>query len=257
MSNVLGDCTRAFRRYDSSVSELRISTNVYTGPLDLLLYLVRRAEVDIYDLPVADIADQYIEELKRMERVDLGFAGEYLVLAAQLLKVKSEMVLHAAEQSEIKKDPRQSLVKQLLEYRRYRELGQKLSAVQAEALRRHGRPRGLVPEAEREDLYLDEITTMDLFRVQARLLREISATASHQILLDDRPIEEYVQLILKQLINKQRVDFDALLQATDKREDTIGNFLAVLELVKEQKVELRESEGRLHLYGRVMSKDGE
>lgn len=229
------------------MSELRISTAVYTGPLDLLLFLVRRTEVDVFDLPVAEIADQYIAELEKMERVDLNFAGEYLVLAAQLLKLKSEMVLHLAEKGEDGHDPRQSLVKQLLEYRRYRDLGQQLEDIQTASLRSHSRPEGLVPEAEREDLFLDEVSAVDLYRVYSRLMREVTADKPHQILMTDRPIEEYIQLILDELLKGNAIDFRALLMRGRKREDAIGNFLAVLEMVKQQKVAIVEDDGVLKL----------
>jgi segregation and condensation protein A len=219
------------------MTELQIRTNLYTGPLDLLLWLVRRAEVDINDLPVAEIAEQYIIELEAMERVDLGFAGEYLVMAAQLLKIKSEFVLHAASEKG-GEDPRKSLVRQLLEYRMFRDAALGLAGRQAEMLRRHPRPDGLVPEHHPDDVYLDEVNAYDLYRHHARLMREITPNVQHHVVLDEMPIEEYIRLILMQLQKGGVVDFSALLAAAPKREKVIGNFLAVLELVKQQVVDV-------------------
>ena len=104
------------------MGEVRVQTQVYTGPLDLLLYLCRRAEVDIYDLPVAEIAEQYILELEKMETIDLEYAGEFLTMAATLLKLKSELVLARSEERNEAEQERARLVRQLLEYKRIRDM---------------------------------------------------------------------------------------------------------------------------------------
>lgn len=233
------------------MAELRIRTNVYSGPLDLLLFLVRRAEVDIFDLPVAEIAGQYIDELEKMERVDLAFAGEYLVLAAQLLKVKSELVLQQANTSSKAEDPRTSLVKQLLEYKRFRDLSMSLQELQDAALKRHGRPSGLIPVLAEEDAFLDEVTVYDLYREYHRLFREVTPSKPHAVLMDEIPIEEYIRRILAQLIENGEVDFATLFQPTGensvRRQSVIGNFLAVLELVKSQQIDVEQSQAGIRL----------
>ena len=226
--------------------ELKVATNIYTGPLDLLLYLVRRSEVDIHNLPVGEIADQYIAELQKMERVDLEFAGEYLVMAAQLLKVKSEMVLERAERAG-KQDPRQSLVEQLLEYKRLRDLAVTMGKYQEDAARRHGRPSGLVPDATPDDIYLDEVNAYDLYRQHARLMREVSTTHAHRVVFDERPIEEYIKLILAKLIRGERVDFATLLDEKPRKQTVIGNFLAILEMVKQGKVTVEQDDAGIHV----------
>jgi len=238
--------------------ELRIRTNVYSGPMDLLFFLVRRAEVDVFDLPVAEIADQYITELEKMERVDLHFAGEYLVLAAQLVKLKSEMVLHQADMAKGGEDPRTSLVKQLLEYKRFRDIAAALSDMQADQLRRHPRPSGQIPVLQEPGEYLEEATVYDLYREHFRLVREITPSQPHAVLLDEVPIEEYIRRILHQLLRHGSVDFATLFaigghdDAGDgnmvqspagelsRRLAAIGNFLAILELVKSQQVDVEQ-----------------
>src|SRR5690606_4207358 len=124
------------------MSEVRVATTVYTGPLDLLLYLCRRAEVDIYDLPVAEIAEQYIVELEKMETIDLEYAGEFLTMAATLLKLKSELVLARSEERAEAEAERTRLVRQLLEYKRIREMAALLNEAYDAQARRHGRPGG-------------------------------------------------------------------------------------------------------------------
>lgn len=224
--------------------ELKIATKIYTGPLDLLLYLVRRSEVDIHDLPVSEVADQYIAELEKMERVDLTFAGEYLVMAAQLLKIKSEMVLHVANERK-GQDPRVSLVRQLLEFKRLRELSYDLGGLYEDANKRWGRPGNQIPMAEAEENYLGDVQAIELFRSYDRLIAEITPAAAHKIELDDRPIEEFIRIILQQLLQKGEVDFRALLESAPKRQTVVGNFLAVLELVKEQKIDVNQRDAAI------------
>jgi len=219
------------------MAEMYVATKVYTGPLDLLLFLVRRAEVDIHDLPVSEVADQYIAELEKMDRVDLSFAGEYLVLAAQLLKIKSEMVLYAADKK-ASKDPRQSLVRQLLEYKHLRERSFEMGTLFEDASKRYGRPANQIPLADAEEDFLENVQIFDLYRQYDRLLGEITPAAAHRIELDERPIEEFIKMILQQLLQHGEVDFRTLFAAAPRKSTVIGNFLAVLELVKEQKVDV-------------------
>lgn len=231
--------------------ELRIRTNVYSGPLDLLYFLVRRDEVDVFDLPVAEIADQYITELEKMERVDLHFAGEYLLLAAQLIKLKSELVLHQAAQGKPGEDPRTSLIRQLLEYKRFRDIAAALAELQADQLRRHPRPSGMIPVLQAPGEYLEEATLYDLYREHFRLVREITPSQPHAVLMDEIPIEEYIRRILHQLLREGTVDFSTLfltepesIGSPSKRMSAIGNFLAILELVKSQQVDV-EQQGKV------------
>lgn len=224
------------------MSELTISTKHYSGPLDLVLFLVRRAEVDINELPIAEIADQYIAELEKMERVDLEFAGEYLVMAAQLLKVKSEMVLEASRNVG-KSEASRSLISQLLEFKRYRDIARHLLTVQEAAMRAHPRPAGLVPGHEPDEVFLDDVAGYDLWRNWSRLMREITSDHKHQVMLDERPIEEHIKAILAQLEATGVVDFTKLLAAAPegvKRAEVVGNFLALLELVKEQRIQVEQ-----------------
>src|SRR5262249_55810873 len=104
------------------MAEPHVSTQFYTGPLDLLLYLCRRAEVDVYNLPVAEIAEQYIKELESMAVLDLEYAGEFLTMAASLLKLKSDLVLAQSTQTKEAEEERARLVRQLLEYKRLRDM---------------------------------------------------------------------------------------------------------------------------------------
>lgn len=227
------------------MSEVRVHTQVYTGPLDLLLYLCRRAEVDIYDLPVAEIAEQYIVELEKMETIDLEYAGEFLTMAATLLKLKSELVLAKSEERAEAEAERAKLVRQLLEYKRIRDMAALLGDKYDAQAKRRGRPggqlQGETPESD-NDTFLEDFSVVDLYRVFHRLYGEVAAPKAHLIDLTDKPVRYYIDLILGQLKETGRVDFAALVGPKRDKADVIGNFLALLEMVKQREVSIEQNE---------------
>ena len=227
------------------MSEVRVQTQIYTGPLDLLLYLCRRAEVDIYDLPVAEIAEQYIAELEKMETIDLEYAGEFLTMAATLLKLKSELVLAKSEERAEAEAERAKLVRQLLEYKRIRDMAALLGERYDAQKKRRGRPGGQLqaetPESD-NDTYLEDFSVVDLYRVFHRLYGEVAAPQPHLIDLTDKPVRYYIDIILKQLKEDGRVDFAALVGPKREKADVIGNFLALLEMVKQREVSIEQSD---------------
>jgi segregation and condensation protein A len=227
------------------MTEVRVQTQVYTGPLDLLLYLCRRAEVDIYDLPVAEIAEQYVGELEKMTTIDLEYAGEFLSMAATLLKLKSELVLARSEEKKEAEIERARLVRQLLEYKRIRDMALLLSDRYDDQARRHGRPGGLLggdsPDSS-NDTYLEDFSVVDLYRVFHRLYGEIAAPRPHLIDLTEKPVRYYIDLILAQLKRSGRVDFAALVGPQREKGEVIGNFLALLEMVKQHAISIEQNE---------------
>lgn len=233
------------------MTEPRVATATYTGPLELLLYLCRRAEVDIYDLPVAEIAEQYVKELEAMQILDLEYAGEFLTMAASLLKLKSDLVVARSEQGKQAEAERSRLVRQLLEYKRIRDLATMLGESWERQAMRHGRPGGLLggdaPDSS-NDTYLEQVTAIDLFRVFQRLYGEVAAPAPHLIELESRPISYYVDQIVEQLRRDGRVDFSKLVGAKRRKAEVIGNFLALLEMVKQHQIEIAQrDDGEIEL----------
>lgn len=225
--------------------EPRVSTELYTGPLDLLLYLCRRAEVDIYNLPIAEIAEQYIKELEAMPVLDLEYAGEFLTMAATLLKLKSDLVLAQSTQTKEAELERAKLVKQLLEYKRLRDLafllGEKFNA----QAKRHGRPPGQLasPEADSSnDTFVEDASAVDLYRAWSRLEGEIVSPRAHQVNLNERSVRDYIELLLVQLKRDGHIDFGKLVGPARDKEEVIGNFLALLELVKQRQIVIEQDD---------------
>ena len=219
-------------------SDYRIELDVYNGPLDLLLYLIRREEVSIYDIPVAKIADQYMEYVKVLRELDLDIAGEYLVMASKLTEIKARMLLPRPEdEEEEEEDPRAELVKQLLEYKKFRDAAEDLqrkAEVRAQRFPR-GEARTEPGEDEGEELNLDEVTVWDLLHSFTRLMRQTLGTLPQTIVYNDTPVETYMERLMEKLREAKRALFEELFEERTRAE-IIGTFLGLLELVRLREV---------------------
>ncbi len=217
----------------------RVELEAYSGPLDLLLYLVQKEEVDVHDIPVARILERYLEALRATPVTDLDRAGEFLVMASTLMSIKAAMLLPATEvPQEDLVDPREELVRQLVEYRRAREEGERLGRLRDAAALRWPRGSAPLPEPPEEDAPeppgVREVTLFDVFAAFHRLLRETEGTAPRRIVYDDVPQEVHVRRILG--VVERGGGAAGLRDLLGERRDrpfVLGTFLAVLELMKE------------------------
>jgi segregation and condensation protein A len=222
--------------------DFRVELDAFSGPLDLLLYLVQKEEVDVHDIPVARILERYLEVLRASPSLDLDRAGEFLVMASTLLAIKSALLLpnEDPELGEVV-DPREELVRQLIEYRRAKEAGRALGDLREQAALRW--PRGSAPLPEvpsvegEEPPGVREATLYDVFATFHRLLRETESAEPRRILYDDVPMESHVDRILGAVAaGGGRAGLLALLGARRDRKFVLGTFLAILELMKEGKL---------------------
>ena len=227
-----------------------ISLEAFEGPLDLLLFLIRRAEVDIQDIPIAAITDQYLLVLQQVDDVDIDQAGEFLVMAASLIELKSRTLAppvesdgeEGADQDEPMADPRQELVRQLLTYQRIRTAGEDLDDAReafARRARARIRPSDDVFESEEEGLELDDLHLMDLVESWERIAAAIDfdQLGSHLVSVDDAPIALYQEDLIDRL--ERRKGMPVVLQETFAGKtpaQRVGLFLAVLELVKTSRI---------------------
>jgi segregation and condensation protein A len=222
--------------------DFRVELDAYSGPMDLLLYLVQKEEVDVYDIPVARILEKYLEVLRTTQVLDLDRAGEFLVMASTLLALKSAMLL-PNEDPELGElvDPREELVRQIIEYRRVKEAGGLLRDLQEEASLRW--PRGRSPQPEvpggegLDPPGVREATLYDVFSTFHRLLRETESGTPKRIRYDDVPMESHVERILGVVARGGgRAGLLALLGERRDRQFVLGTFLAILELMKEGRI---------------------
>lgn len=249
-------------------TDYRVRLEAFEGPLDLLLYLTRKAEVDIHDIPVATIADQYMAYLEGIERIDIELAGEFLLMAATLMEIKSRML--AAEQAAVRgergerpsdddeemEDPRQRLITQLLEYKRYRDAADGLQARMETWSRRYPSARAAIAQlqqAEDEEASLDlgEVDMMDLVQAFGRIYEAVNfdRLGEHEIVDDDTPIELHAADIVDRLEREaagRKLPLRGLF-AGRSRGEMIGLFLAMLELVRQRRVRVMQEEGEIVL----------
>lgn len=228
-----------WRGYSNSMTptdDYLVNLDVFRGPLDLLLYLVKREEVDIRDIPIARVAEQFKHYLTLVEFIDVERAGDFLVMSATLMEIKSRMLLPRPEEmSSEAEDPRRELVRQLLEYKKFKEAGTLLEAraeIQARSM-----PRQPPPLPASSSLpTLRPVELWDLVSAFGRLMRETLALAPQQITLDYTPIHIYMEQILLRLEREGPLQFSQLFTPPYQRGRLVGLFLAILELVKSRQI---------------------
>lgn len=220
---------------------LEIFLEAFEGPLDLLLYLIRKQNIDILDIPVAEITRQYMGYVELMQSVRLELAAEYLVMAAMLAEIKSRMLLPRSADVEAEEDdPRAELIRRLQEYERYKAVAEDL-----DALPRVGRellvPRVEAPEARARKL-LPDVRLEELLVSMAEVLRRADLFESHQITREALSTRERMSQVLERLKLGGFVPFVELFDVIEGRLGVVVTFMAVLELVKESLVELVQNE---------------
>lgn len=219
--------------------EYRVHLDLFTGPLDLLLYLVRRNEVRVTELPIARIADQFQEFLAVLEFLDLDIIGDFLVMASSLMEIKSREVLpqtieSAEDESLPEEEGHSELITRLLEYKKYKDAARALEERAAEWQERYPRLHNDRPDASRDHAAdpIREVELWDLVSALSRVLQKKVVEDTRSIRYDDTPISTYVEQIATKVRGEQRVAFSDLFEGTNQRSKIIGLFLAVLELLR-------------------------
>ncbi len=228
------------------MNEYRVTLDTYNGPLDLLLFLIRREEVDIHDIPIAGITEQYIEYVDVLKQLDPEAAGDFLVLAATLMEIKSRMLLPKAPPEEADEDiadPRLELVRQLLEYKKYKDAARSLEASAAEQALKHAR-FPVLPPRDTDEIELDNIEIWDLFDAFNRLLEQTGKRQEvHEVTVDDTPMLLHAEDIVDSLERTSWMQKFEDVFTGRTRAEMIGLFLAMLELIRRRCI--RVSQDRL------------
>ncbi|SDH40376.1 condensin subunit ScpA [Pseudomonas panipatensis] len=235
---------------------LEVFLEAFEGPLDLLLYLIRKQNIDILDIPVAEITRQYMGYVELMKSVRLELAAEYLVMAAMLAEIKSRMLLpRSAEVEDEEDDPRAELIRRLQEYERFKQAAEDL-----DGLPRQGRdfvvPSVAAPEARARKL-LPEVSLQELMLCMGEVLRRADLFESHQVTREMLSTRERMSEILERLKGAGFVPFIQLFRVEEGRLGVVVTFMAVLELIKEQLVELVQNEAfaPIHVRARVEAEE--
>lgn len=237
---------------------LLVEIDRFQGPLDLLLHLIRTQDIEIFDIPIAKITDQFLQAIRGLEATDLDGAGEFLEMAATLIHIKSQMLLPRPSEDE-DEDPRAELVRRLLEYEQIREITSRLRSAEAERSRRFG--KGYVPlrpKKSLQDVPL-ETTWDEVFEAALEVEMPVPQDRTHSVTTRTVTMEEKAVLILDALKRKTRVEFARLLDGFKERSHGVMTFLAGLELTRRRLLFLRQTRpfAELWIYRRDDEGEGE
>jgi len=242
------------------VADYRVNLDIFAGPLDLLLHLVRREEVDIYDIPIAKITDQYIHYIEMLKSLDIDLAGDFLVMASTLMQIKSAMLLPKAEPEQLQgddlADPRTELIRQLLEYKKFKDAANLLGAAADETNKRFPRPGTIVeqltPDAEPQ-IDIEQVSVWDLLEAFSSIIEATGASFDISHIKDDTPIDLYQIEILHRLQTEGPMAFERIFESKTNRLAMIGMFLALLELVRGKLVQVEQPRSSEQLYLRSLT----
>jgi segregation and condensation protein A len=233
-----------------------VSVSAFQGPLDLLLFLIERDEIDVFDIPIEHITNQYLEYLAQLDSLNLEVAGEFLVMAAQLLEIKSRMLLPQPERPVVEEeeagDPRAELVARLLEYRRYKQVAEELR-LRAE-IQRHVFSRGTVASAsfpEQPQVSLEEVSAFDLWAAFQNVLGRVREPAGGELLRPRFTVPQKMAAIAARLRwSQEGLSFIELFDGSATRLELVVTFLALLELIRLKRVRVAQEQafGEIRVY---------
>ena len=219
----------------------KVKLDFFQGPLDLLLFLIKRDKIDIYDIPISNITKQYVEYIELMQLLDLEVAGEFLVMAATLMHIKSRMLLPEdpeAEGEEEQLDPREELVRKLLEYKKFKDAADKLHDMHEKHremfLREGDGGKALVMSEDGENCF--EASLFDLINAFRKVLKDAPKETFHKVIKNEYTVADKIHEIFHMLTEKTRVIFSSLFQTASTKDEVIATFLAVLELMKMREI---------------------
>lgn len=220
-----------------------VQLEIFEGPLDLLLHLIKKNEVSITDIPIATITEQYLATLELMESFSLDVAGEFLVMASTLIHIKSRMLLPpGADEADEEEglDPRDELVHRLLEYQRYKEAAEQLE--QREMLTRDVFARAAAPIEEAGPRGFREVSVFELLGALKRVIDRLPTDTFHEVTLEKITVREKMTLLLDRLRALGNLYFEALFEDVKTRMEVVVTFLAMLELVKVRAIRIYQEE---------------
>lgn len=221
----------------------RVQLKNFEGPLDLLLFFIKRDELDIYDIPISYITRQYLEYISFMEELDLDVASEFILMASMLMSIKAKMMLPQEESDEEldEHDPRYELVQRLLEYKRYKEMAEKMESIEEQARKKYfrGNPGADQVTKQASGEALKDVTMFDLMAAFKKVLTDIKNQKSiHHVEKIQHTVEAQTEYVLKRLQDRGRTGFRTLCLELKSRTKIVVTFLAILEMLKERQINL-------------------
>lgn len=224
----------------------RVKTEIFEGPFDLLLFLIRKHEIDIYDIPIHIITNQFLEYIEIMKILDLEVAGEFIEMVATLMSIKARMLLPKpvfGDEEDVE-DPRTELVQRLLEYKKFKEAASEMSEFEDFRRKMYSRKYFVRPEDDKptpNEEYLQNVTLFDLLLAFKKALDSMPKVTYHEVKKIEVSIEEQTGYILNSLSEQKSILFSKMIEQIKDRIVIIVTFLALLELIKLGKITVRQS----------------
>jgi len=224
---------------------MKVHLEIFDGPLDLLLYLIKKDHLNIHDIPMVMVVDQYLQFLDLMKILDVNVASEYMAVAATLISIKSKMLLpRDPGPQEPEEDPREELVKRLLEYEKFKEAAEFLKTKERERVKYAARS---TDSADKKEFFL-EASIFDLINAFKTALKEVPKDIFLQVIQDEFTVEAKIHDLLHLLLIKERMSLDDLFRDARSKIEIVVTFLAILELIKMREIVAFQEE----LFGRIM-----
>ena len=223
----------------------RIKLTDFEGPLDLLLFFIRRDELDIYDIPIAKITKDFLEYLQYLQELDLDIAGEFIVTAAELMQIKVQMLLpRPAGEGEEELDPRAELVRRLLDYKRYKEMAEKLQTMSVEQSEHYYRSNfshdAKVMDDPADENLLRDVSLFDLIAAFKYVVDRMPRKHVHEINKLNVTIEGQIEFILNYFKQRSETTFIQMVEAMAEKIRIVVTFIALLELIRQKQIGVRQ-----------------
>jgi segregation and condensation protein A len=221
----------------------QVRLSQFEGPLDLLLHLIRRDKIDIYDIPISHITAEYLAYIDIMQELELEVAGDFFVMAATLMRIKAQMLLPRRTEIEgEEEDPRDELVRNLLEYKKFKEAALHFSEMEEDRRRVYTRPTVSTASSGESEQTI-EVTVFDLFGAFQKVLEELKKQVNYRIEREPVSLEDRIQTIRERLLERKEVLFTELFESGFDKMEIIVTFLAILELVRLGELVARQMSG--------------
>jgi len=239
-------------------SGYNVQLDEFQGPLDLLLYLIQRDEIDIYNIPIAHITKHYLDSIERLAEFDLDNAGEFIVMASTLMRIKARLLLpvtRPGEEDDEDGDPREELVRRLLEYKRYKEAAQALQGKSSDREQFFGRGQdyGFLDQAGEEEPPELSLSLFDLLRAVNNVLEEMRSEGTHHVYTEMYTVEGQEEQIVHRIDREERFRFIELFSEMKVKMEVVVTFIALLDLLKSRRVHAYQSDA----YGDIWLEAGE
>lgn len=226
---------------DTPNQDYRVDLNVFSGPMDLLLFLIKKEEVDIYDIPIARITSQYLAYIDLMRTLNLEVAGDFILMAASLIRIKAKLLLPRDESEPEEEDPREELILALLEYKKYKEAGEILRD-KALAEEQNYVPPALTTNMQTKVDLSPATTLFDLLTAFRDVMSTKRVEIVHEVVPEEITIEERIEAVLLALKEQEWATFTELFDAVSKRIVAVVTFIAILELARTKRIRIMQSQ---------------